>query len=317
MSVNDSEIQKKLEEQFISVSVLNPNQINNLEPKKIKEIPIIIKSISVAAQGVLYGIHLTANSKMLSMLSGDETGASSIVTTFQTVVIGMAGGFLYATGIELGDAMGKRDFIKAGNIAKTSWVVSLTFGGLSTIAMLTVPYIFPLLYSKQAANIASDFFKGYAAAGIPSMLILSSPQIAFQAGEWYVPFACGTIFYIPGAVISYVLAFQGKMGALGIGLGGSIAGWISTFAVQCWLGRKNYADYQLYNMRLDDFKKNLISFLKTGFQASLQRITEYINLLAITITIGLGNNSKYLASTPPSYPIYNPFRFRNAGVGTS
>lgn len=268
------------------------------EGKNKKEVPILLKSGTIAIQSLLVGVHLLANSKMLSMLSNQEYGASSVVSTFQTLTTTTGSGFIFATGLEIGPMIGADKFDKAGELAKASWILSLVLGGLVSGAMVSAQGILPLLYPEENSKVASDFLLGYAACGIPSMMIVSSPQIAFQAGDWYIPLVSGVMFVIPAGFLSYVLGFSQGLGAFGVGLGGSIGGILSTLTVQAWLCQKHYARYNFYQCSMGDWKNNFRNLLKTGFQLSLQRITEWGNLFAVTTAFGLSNVNA-LSATPP------------------
>lgn len=283
---------KECEEGKENESVTKESEQN--KPK----VPIIFLSSSVAVQSLLVGLHLIINSKMLSMLSDKETGASSIVSTFQTVTIATGTGFIYATGIELGKVTGRGEFKQAGEIAKASWVLSLLFGSACSIAMVSSRGIFPLLYSEETARIASDFLTGYSMCGIPMMMMVSSPQVAFQAGDWYIPTVSGALFTVFSGLSSYLLAFPQDMGAFGVGLGGSIGGLLSICIIQSLLCREHYAKYQLHNLAMGDLSNNLRKLLRTGAQLSLQRVTEWGNFFAITTVIGAAD-STVLAATPP------------------
>lgn len=266
--------------------------------KKASEYSIFIKSGSVAANSLMLALHLGANAKMLSMLSEDGDAAGSVVTTFQTVVLGSATGCLLSTGIEMGKLVGTDQLEDAGQMAKASWVLTLILGTASTVLMLGTPLVFPHVFKKEVANLSSDFFLGYAIGGIPELMMMTSPQIAFQAGDWYIPVAAGFVAYIPSIALSYLFGFPLKMGAFGIGLGGSVAAYLSTAGIQAWLTRSNYADFELYHRNFTNLRENLIKLLSTGGQLAFQRLTEWGNLFALTLVLGSGPDNVLSASEP-------------------
>lgn len=280
-----------------SATILAANRERAIAPPTLKD-SILIRSSSVAVQSALLAIHLAINAKLLSMLSSDASAVGSLTSPFQTVVLGSATGCLLATGIEIGDSVAENKFEEAGQLAKASWILALGLGIISTGAMISTKWLFPLLTSDQiAATLASDFFLGYAAGAIPGLMVMTTPQISFQAGEWYVPAVAGIAFYIPAAFLSYALAFSAGMGALGVGLGGSITAWVVTACMQVWLTRKFYAPYKLYEMSLPNLKPNLKRLWKTGRQIVLQRLTEWGNIFAITSVVA--QDSAALAATTP------------------
>lgn len=288
------------------------NKPQNQKPKK--QVSIMTKSASVMIQTFLTALHLSSNGKYLSLLSGEESGASAVVGTYQSLFVGTAGGFLLATGMDMSEPMvlgekylaegnlieADKAFSEAGEIAKSNWVLALGMGSGVTGAMVLTPWVLPLFYSEESSKIASEFFMGYAAAAIPSLLLIASPQIAFQEGDWAIPMFSGFLFCASAGGFSYLFAYPLNMGPFGVGLGGSLGAWFSTIAVKLWLCKKDYAKFHLFKpMSLAQLKAEIKNVITNGAHISFQRFSEWGNLFGITTFIGLGSTLA-LSAVPPA-----------------
>ena len=262
---------------------------------------LFIQSGFVTINSALLALHLIANSKMLSLLEGGYgDAAAAAVSTFQTLTLGTATGICLATGIEIAGEIGKNRHAEAGQLAKASFVLTAGLGLASTVLMLGSKLYFPLFYEKEIAEIASDFFLGYGIGGIPILLVMNTPQIAFQMGDWGASVTTASVAYIPAAAFSYLLGFNAKLGAFGIGLGGSISALLAAAGIQLWLKREKFRDFEIYNLPIKDLKINLKRLLTTGSQIAFQRITEWGNMYAITLVLGAAAPAYVLSAIQPA-----------------
>jgi len=213
-------------------------------------------------------------------------------------MLGISVGFMLSTGIDFGTCYGKKEYKKSGDIAKTAMILALAFGTVSTTAMLATKGIFPSIFEEKTANMAGDFFLGYAASAIPLLFLIVGPQIAFQVGEWYVPPISTLSVLVLSGVMSYVLGIYIGMGAFGIGLGGTIGISATAIALGFWLRREVYKELGLFSPYINEFSSKAKSLLSIGWQLSLQRLTEWGNLLIITTIIGATSNNDLKALNP-------------------
>jgi hypothetical protein len=183
---------------------------------------VVFKTATFGANGLFFAAHLVLNGKYLSSLGEDGPAASALMSTYQSVILGSGVGALLGTGLDFGSAVGRKDYRSAGNVAKTATILSVGFGGLSASAMFATKGIFPLIFEEGTAKFASDFFVGYAAGSVPLLFLIVGPQIAFIEGDCYVPPASMFSVLSLSGVASYFLGFKADLGALGIGLGGTI-----------------------------------------------------------------------------------------------
>ncbi|HSW80289.1 MAG TPA: MATE family efflux transporter [Candidatus Saccharimonadales bacterium] len=261
---------------------------------------VLIRTGSFGLNSLFLASYFAATGKFLAMLGTEGAGAAAgaITTPFQAVFLGTNVGILLATGFAIGPPIGAKDYKKAGHIAKASWALTAGLGTISSAAMFAIPSVLPLLFEKQTAKIAGDFFYGYALIGIPTLMLITSPQIAFQASDWYVPPVASFAFMVIGGIASYSLAFPAGLGALGVGLGGTIGGSLTCIPLQAWFTKKHYKEYELYQRPIADWGDHTKNLLKSGWKLSAQRLTEWGNLAIITTIIGASSNKALTASQP-------------------
>ena len=246
---------------------------------------ILLRTTMFGANGLFLGAHRLVNGKYLVMLGPSGSAAASLISTSQTVVLGSALGFLLGTGIDFGTAVGKKEYKIAGDIAKTGTILSSTLGAISTVILLGATGVYPLIYSEETAKITSEFFYGYLPGAIPQLFLTIGSQVAFQVGDWYVPpLSMFLVLTISGGA-SYLLAFNAGLGALGIGLGGSIGSVLSATILGSLFLRDKYKPYELYTLHINEFSKKMKSLVNSGWKLAAQRLTEWSNLLIITTII--------------------------------
>lgn len=259
---------------------------------------VLLKTATFGANGLFFAAHLVLNGKYLTILSSDGPSASALMSTYQSVILGSGVGFLLGTGLDFGHAVGRKEYIAAGEIAKTATILSFVFGGLSAGAMFATKGFFPLIFEEGTAKIASDFFMGYAVASVPLLFLIVGPQIAFQEGDWYIPPASMFSVLLLSGAASYVLAFEANLGAFGVGLGGTIGSLLTATAVGIWSLRGNYSKYHFNSCEISEFRTKIKSLLSSGWKLAFQRLTEWGNLLAITTIIGAKSNSDLKSLNP-------------------
>lgn len=259
---------------------------------------ILIRTVSFGLNGFFLAAHLATNSKFLALLGPEGAGAGALVSTYQSVVVGGSIGILLSTGLVMGPHVGKQEYKQAGYIAKTAWVLTAGLGACASGVLIATRGIFPLIFDAKTAKMASDFFTGYSIGTIPLLMLITGPQIAFQAGDWFIPPATMFAFFASSGFSSYFLAFNAKLGAFGVGLGGSISSLAVMAALKTWFLRENYKQFSLFNRFIPGFKSNLGKLLGTGWKLSLQRLSEWSNLMLITTLIGI-NSERALKATHP------------------
>lgn len=250
------------------------------------------KASMFGLNGLFFAGHLVINGKFLTLLAPQGSSASSSVSAFSSVVLGGAVGLVLSTGLNVGPLVGQKKLKQAGEIAKTAFVLSISVGVISSALMLATREIFPHIFDKSSAKIASDFLSGYSIGVAPLMLSVEGLQIAFINGDWFVPpLSMGMLCFAAGGM-SYLLGFKTNLGALGIGLGGSVGNTIVAALMALWLARSKYKKYEFYSLGIEQFREKMKTLLGDGWKLAFQRLTEWLNLFLITILIGIKSNSE-------------------------
>lgn len=270
----------------------------SLAPLQMKD-SILVKTLSFGLNGLFFSAYIVGNSKLLALLGDEFAGAAALISPYQSVILGTSVGFVLSTGFEVGTSIGKKKYIKAGDIGKTAWILAISLGAISSLLMLGTGVFFPFLFEKKTAEAAYNFFTGCSIGNIPMLLLVANMQIAFQEGDWYIPPIVALALFVLANACSYFLAFTNSFGAFGVGLGGSIVQWILAASMQIWFLKVRYKKYHFYQLsKIPKFNEKIKTLLNYGWQLSLQRLSEWGNLMLLTTIIGYQNNEALKAAGP-------------------
>lgn len=275
------------------------NQDEYVELRLPKSIVKQLISFSIS-KGVV-AIHLIFNGKYITALD-DEYGADAAVLaiTAQSIFLGIGAGMVLGTGLEFGKAIGKKKYKKAGQIARTSWVLTTLVGTTACFAMISTKWLFQLITSQEIAKYASGYLVGFALGAFPVLLVITSSQISFQSGDWYVSGIASAANFLLGIPLSYLYAFVSTLGSFGVGFAVTVFSWGSAAPTQVWLCREKYRPLELYKCRsIKGFCSHFKDLSLTGSKLALQRFTEWGNLLIISILISV-LDKKNLSAMHPS-----------------
>ncbi len=294
-----------------SINIVESEVVTDLAVVK-KSNPIMIKVTSFGVGAVLIAVNLTANS--LILVSEGHRGAGSLTTSFQALILGVCGGALMSGGVALGKPIGERNFIKASEIAKTSYVLTGALTAFSTLGYGATYFVFPKLFSEDIAKAAYTYFLVSALGNWPALALVTTGQIAFQAGDWKSPLVSTIMYRIPSAALSYWLAGKGGLGVAGVGLGNTIAPWVSYIGMQLWLTRQEFQHLNQAPFSRQLIKDNFKPLLKLSAKMAFQRVTEWGNLSIITSVLG-AMNSNDLVILNPSLQFMTLFNLFSQGIG--
>jgi len=273
--------------------------VASLKSKKIAH-SVVVRTISFGLNGVFLASYMAGSGKLLAMLgANDAGGAAALINPFQSAILGIAVGPILAMGLEMSRAAGKNEYIRAGNIIKTGWVAIAGLGTVGSVVMVLTRPIFPHIFASGTSQAAASFFSGCSIGNIPLLMLISDGLVAFEEGDWYVPAAIGALIFSSSLSCSYVLAFPAKLGAFGIGLGSSVGPLLVCGLMRVWFTREYYKKYELYNLSsIPDFRQTMMTILSLGWQLTIQRLTEWVNLFGITTVIGLESDDALRATGP-------------------
>ncbi len=258
----------------------------------------------------LFAVQVIGNSIVISSLGPNYEASAGLITTIQGLITGTVFGFLLQTGISLGKVLGQSDAEEAmvgeesleidaisatkdrkiGSIIKTSWTAGYSLCVLGAAAFLLMRAILPHTVNPEIGKDAGDFFLLFSVASIFELMGGNNGFIIAQIEKnMAAPLLLAAGYRLPAVALGYLFAVHQGMGPMGVALGTLIPAALSFLVSQALLLREPYKNFELYKCYIDDFKGNLKSFLDGGWRLSLQRISEWGNLAAITMTIGALN----------------------------
>jgi len=273
----------------------------------------VFKVISYGVNTVLVATHYIGNGIILSGLGNDEQAAASLISNIQAVTTGTIFGTLLVTGVIAGPVLGEADKLfqdekiqeadkklkEVGTIIKISWIVGGAMSLATTVVYLTMPLYMPHIVESATGEATSDFFSTFAIAAFSDPVLTSNVLVITLVEKTIIaPLILTTIYRLPALGLGYLFANTLNMDARGVGLGTALASLVSLLATQGWLSRSVYKKYGLYNFAYPNFKKHLISFLGTGWKTALQRLSEWVNIATISLTIGIWSNKDLRALNP-------------------
>ncbi len=286
--------------------VVNPTFTGEPICTKDMLIETLRKSSLYGCRGLITALHYAGNGFILSSLGGTAAAAGSIIATLQGVTIALCSGFLNATGAELGNVLGARKEGEeiatnqdAAGIIKTSWVMTLLFGTIGIGVLNLSSFLLPLFIEQDVALAATQYLQFFSMAIIPDLLTANNGQIIFQVeGDSKMPFITNASYRLPALALSYCFGKILAFGPIGVALGSVISGWLNVTAFQFWFSKPAYRPYHLYSSEFPHFSKHACKFLESGWKLSLQRITEWGNLAALTQIVGRWSRQGLIALQP-------------------
>lgn len=317
---NLSPTEQRNDQHTIDISNTNSNDNTSIttEPQRIAEPnenpakSVTVKIGSYGVQSVLTSVNTTAN--CLIMIDLGAGGACSLSTTYQSLFRNACSGVLLSCGVALGNAVGQGDYQEASESVIASYVLTGLLTLLSSTAYGATYFIFPKIFAEETAHAASTYLLWSGLGTWSSLALITTGQIAFQAGDWKSPLASTIAYRLPAAGLSYLLAKNADLGVKGIGIGNFITPWIAYAGMELWLHRQQFDRFRQAEFSKAIVLRHLKSLANRGFQMSTQKLTEWLNLLAITTLLARMSDT-ILTMINSSTQLMNFFNLFSQGVG--
>lgn len=329
---HDGDQEESLESETLSENI---SEVTILSYKEALKELLYCALPFTAARGINSAYWVTTGF-ILNKLGTNEFAASPLILTVSYATVGtMRAGLLSTAGL-VGklDAAGQKGSI--GSLVNRGFILGTAY---------SIPCILVMIYSNNLLNaigisksiteIVGEYFDGVAYA-VPGIVIMTV-DMCFANGT-KKPFVTMVSMYgciISTAVIGYSLAlgwpgFLPKMGVYGLGLGMSIAVWITAIGLHSYYFLSDqFKEYNLFNfnrknLRLIFFSdidnqdklvylQSILHSIKLCLPMSAENLAEWGNLLGISIICGL-ISSEALQALQISINLTSPYTMLYIGL---
>lgn len=248
---------------------------------------------------------ILGNGIVFAKLSPAENAAGTFITTFTYSVMGFVRSVMLSTGMVAGEQYGAGEFSRIGDTVVKSWVLG---GGFSIFVAMILLNTEKILLSfgveNDVAEATQNYFNGVS-WGIPSIFWLASDQqVAIAVKKPNVVLLSSIGYAFLTMAVGYPLALFG-MGTEGLGHGVSAAGWLSLIFLRLYykLNASEFGRYGLFNFKIHFKIVDFYSLLRRGLALGFQNLSEWGNLLAMSIMTGIVGKQASVALQSSLQPI--------------
>lgn len=257
---------------------------------------------SLGGVSLLMAIHYVGNGLILSHYGDDgERAAVSLINGIQSVASGSVYGALLITGLKINPLMLEGDFIGVGSIVKISWISGVVMGTISSGGVLIMHPILQHIAAFNTAAAVNNYFSIYAIGGAILEPFVASNGIILSLLDnknWIPPLVSMAVFRLASLSLGYYFFTQKRMGPAGLSLGTIIAAAITNLGIHLLLVHKKYSKYGLYTLQLPYAKMRIKSFLSGAWRLSLYKLSEWGNLMALSLALAKIDDAALRAETP-------------------
>ena len=249
-------------------------------------VPLIISQL-VAQLMVLSDVWMMARLNVTTMAAGGL--AASVYGFIFILVSGLIGASANLFAIAHGQQQqGKETDGQIRQLLKGSILLSLLISLLLLPLFYCLPYL--LLFFGQEAKliaISMDYLDMLKWSMFPTLLLLVGRSFAVAFGATKSVLSVTVITVVLNIVLSYILAFHFNLGVAGIGLGTTIAAFITGLGYLCWLFyRPAFKRYQPWNKWNEYHLSNTLPVINIGIAVSLATLTEYSLITGAALMAG-------------------------------
>lgn len=225
-----------------------------------------------------------------------ESGAATLISSVQALVLGAGVGFMGAAGQIM-----QRPAYKTGesrrNMANTQLLIGGGLGIVSAGVLIGVSALLQEELSPETGKPAAGYFLGYAAANVPTFLMTALST--YGRDYAWTNMAWQTITRSANLSLCYLLNQEMRLGPAGVGWGQTLIGWVNMLAYVTFLKYK-IKDLPLCTKPTEFFKHGR-AFAKLGLKMSFQRSTEWGNWMLYVLKFI--SDSRTLAALNPAFQI--------------
>jgi len=230
---------------------------------------------------------------VLAELGKDAVAAGPIISTLTYTVLGSPRYFLSGVAIETGQLNGAGDHQAIGRLVQDGYLLS--FGLISAAAVIFASAENILImggFNHSIARTAQQYFTWSLPAIPPFFLLTLDQQFALGIRNPYVAMVSNITARTINTALGYYLALYTDLGVAGLGVANTAAMWTAFlgqrlyFALNCSMTKR----YHLFKPTWANPLPNIIRLIRLGVPLMAQGLSEWGNLMALSLIIGSNNH---------------------------
>lgn len=231
---------------------------------------------------------------MIGKLGPNYLAASTYILVFQSAVITILHGVIFAVGILIANRFGEKNIDGLRKVFSGGIQISIFLFLIALVILLNVSNILLFFgYSHQLVAFVRQFFNAYAFALLPIFLVGTLTQLLVATGESHV----NVLFMLLNAALTVLFAWiflfgiQGvlqPMQFFGYGVAISLAYWLTLFAMVLYLKwHKRFASLLSLNLLALNAKMQIKYIFSIGLPIGLELGIEQIAIILIVMAVGI------------------------------
>lgn len=269
-------------------------------PKNQDKVQSVFTQVaSYGLGGLFFAAHGAVNAGLLSWLDPEDgAGAASLVSSTQAVGFALPVGMLLSAGLLMGREFGQGNYSNVGDLASLGGTEAIAMGAILAGLFCGLADLYGHHFDGKEGELAHDFLYGNALSAIPLLYLVITPQLMFMHGDVWSPAISMFEVFTASGLASYLLAFPGKMGAFGVGVGGVIGASVSALSLRLWTAREEYLPYQMHQCCINNLGSWLSEQSAMGFPLMLERANEWLSVFLLTVIVSQYSGDQLAALNP-------------------
>lgn len=232
--------------------------------------------------------YVITNGIVIAKLGATAVAAGPLIGTLTYSVLGSFRGGVLATAVLVGEHNGAQEYPQIGRLLQHSWVLGTALCVPAAVILFNAGNIFIAMGTPHpVAEVTQNYFTALLYGILPFFWLTSDQQFALGIKQPTVAMVSGAAFRLLSMAIGFPLALYTPLRLQGLGYGISIAAWATHIGTRLYfLSRTDYAKFGIFLYQCKGLLQNIKRLLKLGLPMGLQTLSEWGNLLAISIMMG-------------------------------
>lgn len=272
---------------------------------------------------MVMSVNIIGNGVIFAKLGSTEAAAGALITTCNYAIINTMRSAIISTGIPIGDLNGEKTSaekagavnvaqlkcVAIGNMVRKSWVLGAMLAVPTCGALLsTGTFLKALHISDPVADTVQEYLTTMTYVTLPIFWSTSDQQFALGIKRKNIPLVTGALYAGLSMLFGYPLALGvyslPKMGVKGLGIGMAVSGWMSLIGLRIYFKlNKDFKPYGLFELNFQGVFDKFLDLLKLSLPFAFQTFTEWGNLAALSIMVGVLGKNESIAAQVSIQPI--------------